>query len=78
MWTASFWKQALERAIKTAAQVGAAALGVNGLGVTALDWQATGLLMLGAALASILTSLATSEVGEAKGSPSAVALTRRE
>lgn len=74
MWTWTFWKQALERAIKTAAQVGAAALGVNGLGITELDWRATGLLMLGAAIASVLTSIASSEVGLAKGSPSAVSL----
>lgn len=74
MWTLTFWKQALERAIKTAAQVGAALLGVAGLGILDVDWRAAGSVIGLALIASFLTSLATSEVGQAN-SPSAVTVT---
>lgn len=74
MWTWTFWKQALERAIKTAAQVGAALLGVAGLGILDVDWKSIGSVIALAIVASFLTSIATSEVGQAN-SPSAVAVT---
>jgi len=74
MWTWTFWKQALERAIKTAAQVGAALLGVAGLGILDVDWKSVGSVIALAVVASLLTSIATSEVGQAN-SPSAVAVT---
>lgn len=73
MWTWTFWKQALERAIKTAAQVGAALLGVAGLGILDVDWKSVGSVVALAIVASFLTSIATSEVGQAN-SPSAVAV----
>ncbi|MEV0646506.1 holin [Phytomonospora sp. NPDC050363] len=73
MWTWTFWKQALERAIKTAAQVGAALLGVAGLGILDVDWKSIGSVVALAVVASLLTSIASSEIG-AQNSPSAVAV----
>lgn len=72
MWTLTFWRQALERALKTGAQVAAALLGVAGLGILDVDWQSVGSVVALAVVASFVTSIATSEVGSAKGSPSAV------
>lgn len=74
IWTGTFWRQATERAIKTAAQVGAALVGVAGLGILDIDWKATASVMGLAVVASFLTSIASSEVGASKGSPSAVAV----
>lgn len=73
MWTWTFWKQAIERAIKTAAQVAAAILGVAGMGILDVDWKATGSIVALAVVASLVTSLATSGFGAAD-SPSAVAI----
>lgn len=75
MWTWSFWKQAIERGVKTAAQVGAALLGVAGLGILDVDWKSAGSVMALALVASLLTSIATSKIGE-KDSPSAVKSTK--
>lgn len=57
MWTWTFWKQAIERAIKTAAQVAAALLTGDGLGVLDLDWLRIGSVALLAAIYSLLTSV---------------------
>lgn len=77
MWTGSFWKQAAERAIKSAAQLGALAVGVDGLNLLdGFDWKATLGTALAAALASLFTSIATEPVGE-RGSPSMVELPRK-
>ncbi|NUU21591.1 MAG: Holin [Streptomycetaceae bacterium] len=73
MWTLGFWKQALERAIKTAAQVALGTLGVAGLGILDVDWRGVGSVVALSVVASFLTSIVTSEVGE-KDSPSAVRL----
>jgi hypothetical protein len=62
MWTATFWKDAAERAIKTAAQT---LLGViAGLQVTTgMDWETT-LIAAGIATGlSVLTSLLSSLSG---------------
>jgi hypothetical protein len=74
MFTKTFWKQALERAIKTAAQAAIALLTVNGTGVLDVDWAALASISGLAAIASVLTSLVTAGVGE-KDSPSAVSIT---
>lgn len=74
MFTKTFWKQALERAIKTAAQAAAALLTANGTGVLDVNWGAVASVAGLAALASILTSIVTSGVGE-PDSPSAVNIT---
>lgn len=72
MWTATFWKQVAERAIKSAAQ---ALIGLW-VGDTVFDvWQADPRkavgVALGAALLSVLTSLVSGPVGE-PGTPSLV------
>lgn len=75
MWTVSFWKQAAERAIKSAAGVAFAAIGLDGSNVAdGFDIRATLWLVLGSVVASLLFSVMTSGVGE-PGSPSAVAVT---
>lgn len=71
MWTWSFWKQALERAIKTAAQSAVALLGVAGLGILDVNWRATGSVVVLAFIASFVTSIAVSGIGE-PNSPSSV------
>ncbi len=56
MWTASFWKGAGERAIKTFFQTFVALIGTSAVLVQDVDWL---LIVSGSALATIL-SLATS------------------
>ena len=74
MWTATICKQALEIAIKTAAQVALATLGVDGLGILDVDWAGLGSVVALAVIGSFLTSVLSSEAGGSKGSPSAVSL----
>ena len=78
MWSRKFWQQTGERALKTAAQTavtllvagpGAAAAGVD---VLTISWVTLGSLSAGAALLSVLTSIASSGVGTDKGDPSLV------
>lgn len=71
-----FWRDAFERATKTAAQLAAAA-GL-GLATNVLDlgaWQALGSAALSGFVLSIITSLGSAPVGEAD-SASAVDLSR--
>jgi uncharacterized membrane protein len=71
----NFWAQALERAIKTAAQAGVLALGADAANKLPgiVDNPSIMLYALvGGALLSLLTSLATAPVGP-KDDPSAVA-----
>lgn len=73
----NFWRQALERAIKTAAQTGVLALGGDIVNkVPSLPDNPSVLLgaLAGGALLSLLTSMATAGVGP-KDDPSAVATT---
>lgn len=72
---ANFWKQATERAIKTAAQAGLLVLGgdvANKLPGIASNPSILFYAVAGGALASYLTSLATAGVGP-KDDPSTVA-----
>jgi len=71
MWTAKFWKDAIERAIKTAAQV---AVGlVTALNVTTgFDWQ-TFLVGLGV---SVGLSFVTSLLSSLAGSPTDASLVK--
>jgi len=69
--SATFWKRAAERAIKTAAQTAVALLGAGAVDVLTLDWQALGSVAVGAALVSVLTSVASAQVAE-QGDPSLV------
>lgn len=64
MWTTNFWKQAAERAIKTFAQAGLALLTGDGLGVLDINWGDVASVGALAALASVLTSIVTSSIGE--------------
>jgi hypothetical protein len=72
MFTTKFWKQAAERAVKSAAQalllLWAADAGFN---VISADLGVAGGTAAGAAVLSLLTSVVTSGMGE-KDSPSAV------
>jgi hypothetical protein len=73
MWTLTYWRDVAERALKTAAQTAAGLLivGDGVLGLLNVDWLG-GLSVVGsAALLSVLTSLASSQVGN---SSSAAAL----
>lgn len=58
MFTAKFWKNAAERAIKTFAQTMVAALTVDAAGIMHADWSAMATLAASAAVASVLTTLA--------------------
>ncbi len=71
MWTVGFWKQAAERAVKTAAQAGAAFFVVGSTGVADVDWATVGGVAGAAAVASVLTSLASAPFGQ-PDSPSLV------
>ncbi|MBA2338578.1 MAG: holin, partial [Acidimicrobiia bacterium] len=61
MFTSTFWKDAAERAVKTAAQAALLALGGDMIDVFAglALWQTIGGAAAGGALLSILTSVAT-------------------
>lgn len=71
--TKAFWSGALERAVKTFAQVLAAGLVADDvLGVLDVDWTA-GLSVAGlAAIVSVLTSVASAQLVGPTGSPSLV------
>jgi hypothetical protein len=60
-----FWKQTLERAVKSAAQfvIGGLALG-EGLNAFDVDWQLGGGFAITGAVLSLLTSIASAPVGD--------------
>lgn len=66
-----FWKYAVERAIKSAAQTGIIFIGAEQLNVVAFDWATFGGFVLGGAVLSVLTSIASAPVGD-DNSPSMV------
>lgn len=59
LWELSFWKDAVERALKSAAQAGLLALGGGAVSVVTLDWLTFGGAVGGGFLLSVLTSLAS-------------------
>lgn len=59
MFTKAWLKGTAERAIKTAAQSLLGVLGVGGIGILDVDWQGALSVALAAALASVLTSVAS-------------------
>jgi hypothetical protein len=71
MWTVSFWKQAVERAVKTAAQTALAFFVVGTTDLLSVDWLVVGSGVGVAVIASLLTSLASEPFGP-KDSPSLV------
>lgn len=73
MFTWKFWREALERAVKSAAQAPLTVwtVGDVALNVFEMNWQLGFGVALGGAVFSILTSLATAPMG-APDSPSAI------
>jgi hypothetical protein len=65
MWTRRFWLDAAERMAKSAAQAVAVTLtGDHVLNAWDANWRLLGGVALGAALASLVSSLASSRVGD--------------
>lgn len=71
MWTLGFWKGTFERAVKTFAQAGLAFFVVGETGIADVDWATVSGVALVAAIASVLTSLASAPFGP-QGTPSVV------
>jgi hypothetical protein len=57
MFTKTFWVDATERALSTAAQAALLALGGGSLNVLTADWQVVGGFALGGAVLSYLKSI---------------------
>lgn len=55
----SFFRATAVRAVRTAAQTAVALLGAGAVDVLAVDWQSIASVSAGAAIVSVLTSLAT-------------------
>jgi len=68
----AFWKQASERAVKTAIQVFVALLSVGNVGVLNAPWTAALSTAAMAALLSVLTSVISEPVGQ-RQTPSIIA-----
>ena len=63
IWSGPFWASAAERAIRTAAQAALGALGVDlFVDVADINWRLVASIALLAALASVLTSVATGTI----------------
>lgn len=71
MWTKNFWKQAVERAVKSAAQSLLGLWALDGFNVLHADFELGVGVAGGAAVLSVLTSIVTSGIGE-PNDPSAV------
>jgi hypothetical protein len=64
MFTITFWKDAAERAIRTAAQAVLALWATDVAGVLEVDWVQAGSVAALAALTSILMSIVATGVGD--------------
>jgi hypothetical protein len=64
MFTITFWKDAAERAIRTAAQALLALWATDVSGVLEVDWLQAGSVAALAALTSILMSIVATNVGD--------------
>lgn len=64
MFTIKFWKDAAERAIRTAAQALLALWATDVTGVLAVDWVQAGSVAALASLTSILMSIIATGVGD--------------
>lgn len=65
MFTAAFWVDAFERAVKTFAQTALSALGANAVDILHTDLTGALSLGAGAALVSVLMSLGSERLGNA-------------
>ena len=63
MFSRPFWRGAIERALKTAAQSAAALFAVDGLNLLSLDWPALGAAVGLATVLSLLSSIVSSPLG---------------
>lgn len=73
MFNIAFWRDAGERAIKTAAQAVILGLALGeGFNAFGFDWQLALGFALGGAILSLLTSVASAPFGNNSGSPSLV------
>jgi len=59
MWSLEFWRAVAERGIKTLAQTAAAILVGDGVGLLEIDWCHVASVAVLAAIASVLTSIAS-------------------
>ena len=64
MFTVKFWKDAAERAIRTAAQALLALWATDVSGVLEVDWVQAGSVAALAALTSVLMSIVATNVGD--------------
>jgi hypothetical protein len=64
LFTLTFWLDAGERCIKTAAQTVLGLIGTNVVDATSLDWQEIGIAAAFTTGLSILTSIVSSGIGE--------------
>ena len=71
MFDRLFWKLAVERAVKSAAQTAVLVLGAGAVDVFTVDWRQTAGLAAGAAVLSVLTSIGSEPFGP-EGDPSVV------
>lgn len=64
MWSISYWKQTIERAVRTAAQVALSFWVVGETGILDVDWQQFASVVGLAALASVAMSLVGSGLND--------------
>lgn len=69
MFTISFWRDAAERAIRTTAQAAVALIGTTAIGILDVDWTQLASASALAGVVSLLTSIASSAIGD-KGTAS--------
>lgn len=68
MWSLKFWRETVERAIRTAAQALLALWGTQVTGVLEVDWTQAASVTALAALSSVLMSLIATGVGDHESS----------
>lgn len=66
IWTVAFWKGAGERLLKTLAQVLAAQIGTEAVGITSLDWPQMVAITATAGVLSLLTSIGNADFTSGK------------
>ena len=66
MFTLAFWRDTIERAIKTAAQTAVAMIGTGLVGILDVDWLNVVSVTVVAALLSVLTSIGSTGIGDRK------------